>query len=123
MKSLFLALLGCATFANAWLPAERGLFGGDEVSGKIRAGSERTSKRWLPFPSIDKIRGVNLGGMFVFEPWMAQAEWKSMGCGEIATTPSEFDCVLKLGQDAADKAFQAHWSRYITKDDIDTMAS
>jgi hypothetical protein len=27
----------------------------------------------------DKIYGVNLGNWLVFEPWMAEQEWQSMG--------------------------------------------
>ena len=70
---------------------------------------------WLP---QDKIRGVNLGGHFIIEPWMMYDEWSEMGCGD---QQSEFDCVLKLGQDAANQAFQDHWGRWITQDDIAQM--
>ncbi|KKY15874.1 hypothetical protein UCRPC4_g06060 [Phaeomoniella chlamydospora] len=34
-----------------------------------------------------------------------------------------FDCVSGLGQTAANSAFQAHWARWITEDDIATMSS
>ena len=58
------------------------------------------SKRWLP--SSGKIRGVSLGSLFVFEPWIAKPAWPAMGCGSYA---SEFDCVSGLGQTAANAAF------------------
>lgn len=49
---------------------------------------------------------------------MATSEWKSMGC---EGANSEFDCVMKLGQDNANTAFKKHWETYITEDDLDTM--
>ncbi|KAI9839553.1 MAG: hypothetical protein M1819_002179 [Sarea resinae] len=72
---------------------------------------------WLP---SEKVRGVNLGGLFIIEPWMMEDEWNSMGC---SNSKSEFDCVMALGQDAADAAFQKHWSTWITEDDIQQIAN
>lgn len=74
---------------------------------------------WLP--TSGKIRGVNLGSQFVVEPWMASDEWKSMGCD--GDHPSEFDCVLKLGQSEANSAWATHWSTWTTQDDITEMQS
>jgi aryl-phospho-beta-D-glucosidase BglC (GH1 family) len=51
---------------------------------------------------------------------MAGNEWSIMGCGDAA---SEFDCVVQLGQDAANSAFQAHWARWIVRDDLVQMQS
>lgn len=70
---------------------------------------------WLPG---SKIRGVNLGSLFIVEKWMAEEEWKNMGCGDSC---SEFDCVSLLGQDTADQAFRNHWATWITEDDFDQM--
>lgn len=72
---------------------------------------------WLP--ANLPIRGVNLGSMFVFEPWIASNTWSSM-CG---SAESEFDCVQTLGQDAANTAFASHWGSWITSDDFTTMTS
>lgn len=72
---------------------------------------------WLP---SGKVRGVNLGSLFIIEPWMAQQEWSSMGCGG---TNDEWGCVQRLGQNAADAAFQKHWGSWITKGDLSTMSS
>lgn len=71
---------------------------------------------WLP---EDKIRGVNLGSLFIIEPWMASTEWSSMGCDG---ANDEWACVQNLGQDAADAAFQSHWSSWVTQDDLSTMS-
>ncbi|KAJ7519263.1 hypothetical protein O6H91_20G031000 [Diphasiastrum complanatum] len=73
---------------------------------------------WLPYKQ--PIRGVNLGGLFIVEPWLQQDEWNSMGCGSQA---SEFDCVLQLGQSAANAAFLKHWDTWITQSDIQEIAS
>lgn len=70
---------------------------------------------WLPG---HKIRGVNLGTQFIFEPWISSDAWNDIGC---ADENSEFDCVLKLGQDAADEAFAKHWASWTTQDDITNM--
>ncbi|KAL0635795.1 hypothetical protein Q9L58_005228 [Maublancomyces gigas] len=85
------------------------------VCGSLLAGM---ANAWLP--AADKIRGVNLGGLFIVEPWMMSDEWNAMGCGG---TQSEFDCVLRLGQAGANTAFQAHWNRWITQDDINQIKS
>ena len=74
-----------------------------------------TVTAWLP---SGKVRGVNLGSQFIFEPWIAQEKWSKMGC---SNQKSEFDCVSSLGQDKADKAFKGHWASWITKDDISQM--
>lgn len=77
-----------------------------------------TAVAWLP--SADKIRGVNIGGLFVAEPWMMNDEWNKMGCGG---TSSEFDCVVKLGQAQADINFQKHYDTYFTQADITRIKS
>lgn len=75
------------------------------------------TQAWLP---SHKIRGVNVGTMFVYEPWIDLDEWSRMGCsGE----DSEFDCVLSLGQEGANTAFQSHYRDWITEEDLDEMSS
>jgi aryl-phospho-beta-D-glucosidase BglC (GH1 family) len=65
-----------------------------------------------------KIRGVNLGSLFIVEPWMSNDTWVGMGCGN---TKSEWDCVSSLGQEKANAAFAKHWDTFITKDDFQAM--
>ncbi|VUC28469.1 unnamed protein product [Clonostachys rosea] len=72
---------------------------------------------WLPG---HKIRGVNIGSLFVFEPWIDSSEWSRIGC---SGQKSEFDCVMNIGQEAADKGFQSHWDEWITTTDLDEMKS
>ena len=67
-----------------------------------------------------KFRGVNLGSQFIIERWMAEDEWKSMGCD---WTYDEWNCTKLLGQEKADAAFQKHWNSWITQGDIKEIAS
>ena len=61
MKLHSLSLLQWTTFSIAWLPSQKNLFA-CEIEHN---------------PGL-KIRGVNLGSLFVVEPWMAGTEWTSM---------------------------------------------
>ncbi|KAL9085150.1 MAG: hypothetical protein Q9159_004876 [Coniocarpon cinnabarinum] len=74
--------------------------------------------RPTPFES-SSIRGVNLGGLFVYEPWIAQDLWNATDC---KGTDSEWACGSKVGQDAVNKIFQNHWATWYTQDDFDQMA-
>ncbi|KAF1963388.1 putative glucan endo-1,6-beta-glucosidase B [Byssothecium circinans] len=88
----------------------------NSVVRNIPAGQGRTVKRFNP--SFNKIRGVNVGSLFVVEPWMANDAWNKMGCGG---TKSEFDCMRKLGKEAGNAAFQKHWDSWITEEDMNKM--
>lgn len=105
--SKFVALSALSNLAAAWLP---------ETNKKINAKNGTN----LFTPSKGKIRGVNLGSQFIFEPWIAESAWKDMGCGG---TKSEFDCVMSLGQDKANSAFAGHWGSWTTKEDIAEIVS
>ena len=113
MRGSILSLLTFTGAVSAWLPAERGLFKSEARSLSIGQGRSIT-KRFNP----EKVRGVNLGSLFIVEPWMMSQAWGEMGCGD---QKSEFDCVLKLGQDGADAAFKNHWDTWITEEDMDKM--
>ncbi|KAK6358098.1 hypothetical protein TWF730_007453 [Orbilia blumenaviensis] len=75
---------------------------------------------WLPQKDASTIRGVNLGGLFVIEPWLQHVTWQKMSCGD---QKSEFDCVMSLGQTTADKTFSTHWQTWITESDLKEMVS
>lgn len=66
-----------------------------------------------------KIRGVNLGGLFIVEPWMMPGEWSSMGCGQY---PDEWTCMQKTNG-GAQKGFTGHWENWITEADIAQIAA
>jgi len=98
-------VLGLATLASAWLPKDN-LY-------KLRSNES------LLLGSA-KIRGVNLGSLFIVEPWMANDAWIAMGCGG---QRSEFDCIRALGQARGNEAFKSHWNSWVTQDDIREIAS
>lgn len=126
----FSLVLASATLTLAWLPGEHKVITASDGTNLFTKGvsdssntsysvtGRRSIKRWLS--GKIPIRGVNLGSLFVFEPWIAQNAWNSMGCGPYA---SEFDCVAGLGQAAANNAFQNHWDSWITQSDISQMQS
>ncbi|KAJ5438020.1 glucan endo-1-6-beta-glucosidase B [Penicillium daleae] len=90
--SKIVALGACSTLAAAWLPK----------TNKEITASDGTN---LFLASKGKIRGVNLGSQFIFEPWIGENAWNDMGC------------------DAANIAFPKHWASWITQDDITEMVS
>jgi hypothetical protein len=96
----FVAALLAAS-VRAWMPEDRELEAFNRTSNLL-------DKRAHSLPSW-KIRGVNLGGWLISEPWMMNSEWSDMGCSGKC---SEFDCVNALGQSQADSAFNAHYARY-----------
>jgi Cellulase (glycosyl hydrolase family 5) len=115
----FLALV--ASPARAWIPGEhREIYAqdGTNLFNNTALGGNATTKRWLQ--ASGKVRGVNLGSLFVFEPWLAETEWSNMGCDG---KNSEFDCVSALGQTQANSVFQTHWNSWITQADIAQMQS
>ncbi|KAF2711760.1 glycoside hydrolase family 5 protein [Pleomassaria siparia CBS 279.74] len=118
MKASLLSLLAISTAVSAWLPHERNFFGEqpNSVARNLAAGKGRSVKRYLS--TFNKIRGVNLGSLFIVEPWMAGQAWEDMGCGD---SKSEFDCMVKLGQEAGNTAFANHWDTWITEADLDSM--
>ncbi|KAL5597795.1 hypothetical protein FOBRF1_011588 [Fusarium oxysporum] len=108
------------TSVNAWLPntEPHALNERDNETFVYPLRTEPNNKRWLP--ATKKIRGVNLGSLFIYEPWIDSQEWANTGCeGE----NSDFDCVMNKGQDITDKNFQAHWKRWINQTDLDEMLS
>jgi aryl-phospho-beta-D-glucosidase BglC (GH1 family) len=120
MKYSLISLLALTGAVSAWLPADRNLFGEhpNSVARSISIGNGRSIKRFTS--GFNKIRGVNLGSLFIIEPWMCGEEWKSMGCDG---AKSEFDCMMRLGQEKGNAAFQKHWDSWITEEDMDKIKS
>jgi hypothetical protein len=122
--ALYTSLL--ALGAQAWLPGEhRQILSRDGVDLFNRSSSHEAGllkKRYLPGNyGNDKnaIRGVNLGGLFIVENWMADDVFKSFGCN----SASEFDCVSSLNNQAkANSDFQSHWDTWIAQDDFSVSA-
>lgn len=65
----------------------------------------------FPFPT-EKVRGVNLGGWFVLEPWLTP---NSIPWGVSPDAVDEYTLCAALGHDAALSTLQAHWNSWITQ--------
>lgn len=117
MKALGVVASLCGLSA-AWMPGVHKDIYSKEGNNLFAKSESSKTKRYLP--SSGKIRGVNLGSMFVFEPWIAETTWSRMGCDG---TNSEFDCVTSLGQANANTSFAGHWDSWIVEDDFANMAS
>jgi len=67
----------------------------------------------------EKVRGVNLGGWFVLEPWITPSIFEA--------TPEnvldEYSMSATLGKDEMNKRMQKHWSSWITASDFGEMVS
>ena len=111
-SSLLVLVASVVTGVLAWLPVDRDL-------AAFNRSSSGAHDRRVPGPPSGKIRGVNLGGWLVSEPWMMEAEWGRTGCSKDHC--SEFDCVSAVGQEAADSNFDGHYERWITPTDIQNI--
>lgn len=140
--------LALAASTYAWLPSDRELaaFNTTARIGELAARSLPS----LP-QGITKVRGVNLGGMYlpdfgsyiedlihqagwlILEPWMVCDAWRNdfncmtpdEACGDASNTnPSEADCMANVygnDPDAGNDKFESHWSTWITTDDIQSI--
>ncbi|KAF2502528.1 glycoside hydrolase [Lophium mytilinum] len=79
-------------------------------------------KRDLKFDyNGEKVRGVNLGGWFVLEPWITPSifeEWADSN-----TVKDEYTLTQTLGKTEALSRLSDHWNSWITEDDFQQIAS
>lgn len=66
-----------------------------------------------------KVRGVNLGGWLVTEPWITPSLYERAGDGAI----DEYTLCQTLGKDAALSLLSAHWASWITAGDLGNIAA
>lgn len=117
MKTLGIVAALCGLSA-AWMPGVHKDIYSKEGKNLFEKRANPLSRRYLP--GSGKIRGVNLGSLFVFEPWIAETTWSSIGCDN---QNSEFDCVNSEGQATANSSFAGHWGSWIVEDDFANMTS
>ncbi|KAI8933914.1 hypothetical protein NX059_009607 [Plenodomus lindquistii] len=82
-----------------------------------------TQRRSVDFEwGTDKIRGVNIGGWLVLEPWITpsifDAANKNRKTKEIV---DEYTLSQKLGPDAALKVLRKHWDSFVTWQDFNKI--
>ncbi|KAL2013012.1 hypothetical protein VTN00DRAFT_537 [Thermoascus crustaceus] len=66
-----------------------------------------------------KVRGVNLGGWLVLEPWITPSVFE--GAGDEAV--DEWTLCENLGKDEAFRRLSNHWHTFVTEDDFHQMAA
>ena len=77
----------------------------------------RLGKRDVAFDyQNDKVRGVNLGGWFVLEPWITPSIFQPWASSMAVV--DEYTYTQTLGKDAASAALKNHWNTWITQDDF-----
>jgi glucan 1,3-beta-glucosidase len=64
------------------------------------------------------VRGVNLGGWFVLEPWITPSIFDAVGGAAI----DEWTYSATLGKDEAHNRLSNHWSTFITPGDFNAIA-
>jgi glucan 1,3-beta-glucosidase len=93
-------------------------YSSDEVKADIIVS--RLEARDLSFDyNSQKVRGVNLGGWLVTEPWITPSLYERAGDGAI----DEYTLCQTLGRDAALSLLSAHWASWITAGDLANIAA
>lgn len=68
-----------------------------------------------------KVRGVNLGGWFVLEPWITPSIFSQWANG--GGVVDEYTYTAALGKDEASRRLNQHWATWITQADFNEIAS
>jgi glucan 1,3-beta-glucosidase len=66
----------------------------------------------------EKVRGVNLGGWFVLEPWITPSLFDAVGGGAV----DEWTFCSVLGANEAHNRLSNHWNTFITQADFGAIA-
>lgn len=127
MRFWWVTILAPVSCVNAWLPGQHKQIlsrdGLDLFDRRSLWEAGRLTKRFLPNQYGNdkaKIRGVNLGALFVLENWLADDVMSGWGC----TSVSEFDCVSSLhDQNKANSDFQHHWQTWVDATDFARMVA
>lgn len=67
----------------------------------------------------DKVRGVNLGGWLVLEPWITPSLFDAAGDAAV----DEWSLCATVGADQCRAMLNQHWSTFITQDDFNQIAA
>lgn len=72
----------------------------------------------------NQIRGVNLGGWLVLEPWITPSLfYQFLGGNESTTAMDMFSFCQVLGAKEANRQLRHHWDRWVTKEIIAELAA
>ncbi|KAJ5085863.1 hypothetical protein N7532_010634 [Penicillium argentinense] len=67
----------------------------------------------------DMVRGVNLGGWLVLEPWITPSIFDDAGDAAV----DEYSLCATLGADQCRAVLSQHWASFITQDDFNQIAA
>ena len=77
----------------------------------------------LPYQDDSKIRGINLGGWLLLEPWITPSLFSIFPNLPPEDRPvDEYTFCLNLGQDLSHRLLTRHWQSFITEADIQAIA-
>lgn len=68
---------------------------------------------------VDKIRGVNIGGWLVLEPWITPAIFEEVGDAAV----DEWTLTEVLGKEKARDRLLEHWEGFVGQDDFEEIAA
>ncbi|RAQ42562.1 glucan 1 [Aspergillus flavus] len=93
------------------------------VLGLLSAGTQAATIRLDPRASSfdyngEKVRGVNLGGWLVLEPWITPSIFDAAG----AEAVDEWSLTKILGKEEAEARLSAHWKSFVSAGDFQRMA-
>ena len=89
---------------------------------KLTIWYSRLKSRALSFDyDNDKVRGVNLGGWFVLEPWITPSIFSDWADSQ--TVVDEYTYTETLGKDEALSRLTDHWNSWITQSDFNDIAN
>ncbi|KAF2755460.1 glucan 1,3-beta-glucosidase precursor [Pseudovirgaria hyperparasitica] len=90
------------------------------ASSSIAAPTEKRQGSLKFDYNNQKVRGVNLGGWFVLEPWITPSMFNDWADGN--SVKDEYTLTRTLGYDEAYRRLSAHWNSWITQDDFSQIA-
>ncbi|KJX98941.1 glucan 1,3-beta-glucosidase A like protein [Zymoseptoria brevis] len=91
---------------------------GEAVPTKIVERCEKRAVKGFGYGE-EKVRGVNLGGWFVLEPWITPSIFEQGPAGAV----DEWTYTQQLGKDEARNRLEAHWSNFYNENDFAEMKS
>ncbi|KAF4552727.1 Cellulase-like protein 7 [Elsinoe fawcettii] len=88
------------------------------LAGLVTANPLYKRQRQFKFNFEDKVRGVNLGGWLLLEPWITPSFFDS----EPDWVVDEYTLSQHLGRDEYLRRLQPHWENFIRPEDLDQIA-
>ncbi|KAJ1894881.1 hypothetical protein LPJ66_004923 [Kickxella alabastrina] len=108
----FVLNLACAA------TSPKGIFAVDVVSDV-----EEIEPSNAKLPDTGIIRGVNIGGVFLIEPFIKPSLFDQfLILNEVDRPVDEWTFSATLGKQEARKQLEEHWNTFVTKEDLETLA-